>query len=90
MERVVGRVLDSHIAMYAPKLFGNERQEEIAAALALAQATVKATSAKSSVARSGPRCRRNPVRIFATGNFARAPLDASSRYAVEIQLRLSS
>jgi len=84
VERVVGRVLDSHIAQLRAEIV-RQVAEEIAAAPALAQATSKAASAKSSVADLA-----HAVGEIQLGSsqreILRALLDASSRYAARVAL----
>jgi hypothetical protein len=84
VERVVGRVFDSHIAQLRAEIV-RQVAEEIAAAPALAQATGKAASAKSSVADLA-----HAVGEIQLGSsqreILRALLDASSRYAARVAL----
>jgi hypothetical protein len=84
VERVVGRVMDSHIAQLRAEIV-RQVAEEIAAAPALAQATSKAASAKSSVADLA-----HAVGEIQLGSsqreILRALLDASSRYAARVAL----
>jgi hypothetical protein len=84
VERVVGRVLDSHIAQLRAEIV-RQVAEEIAAAPALAQATSKAASAKSGVADLA-----HAVGEIQLGSsqreILRALLDASSRYAARVAL----
>ena len=84
VERVVGRVMDSHIAQLRAEIV-RQVAEEIAAAPALAQATNKAASAKSSVADLA-----HAVGEIQLGSsqreILRALLDASSRYAARVAL----
>jgi hypothetical protein len=84
VERVVGRVMDSHIAQLRAEIV-RQVAEEIAAAPALAQATSKAASAKSGVADLA-----HAVGEIQLGSsqreILRALLDASSRYAARVAL----
>ena len=84
VERVVGRVLDSHIAQLRAEIV-QQVAEEIAAAQPLAQATGKAVSAKSSAADLA-----HAVGEIQLGSsqreILRALLDASSRYAARVAL----
>jgi len=84
VERVVGRVLDSHIVQLRAEIV-RQVAEEIAAAPGLAQATSKAASAKSSVADLA-----HAVGEIQLGSsqreILRALLDASSRYAARVAL----
>jgi hypothetical protein len=84
VERVVGQVFDSHIAQLRAEIV-RQVADEIAAAPAMAQATGKAASAKSSVADLA-----HAVGEIQLGSsqreILRALLDASSRYAARVAL----
>src|ERR1700694_460402 len=84
VERVVGRVMDSHIAQIRAEIV-RQVAKEIAAAPGLAQATNKAASAKSGVADLA-----HAVGEIQLGSsqreILRALLDASSRYAARVAL----